>query len=280
MARVTKVRASGRRRSWSRRVSRWVIFLVVGGYLLLPLIAMLEFSTRGIGWSRTLVNWKDLGSDPDLLGAVRLSLELAGLTVGGMLLLLAPTMVWVHLRLPRVRRIIEFISLLPLTIPAIVLVVGLATVYSRLSPVIGQSPLVLAFVYIVLVLPFAYRSVDASLRSIDIGTLAEAARGLGASWPQVFLRIVVPSIRGGLLSASVLSIALVLGEFTISSLLAYNTLQVIVNQIGLRNAGVSVAVSLAALIFGFILLFAVSTVGSRRRRARRTTAQAEGGSKQ
>ena len=131
-------------------------------------------------------------------------------------------------------------------------------------------------------LPYAYRSIDASLRSIDIETLAQAARGLGASWPQVFMRIVVPSIRGGLLSAAVLSIALVLGEFTISSLLSYDTLQVIVNQVGQDNAQVAVAVSFAALIFAFVLLFFVSSIGGGRRRALapQRCGAGEGGSKE
>ena len=259
-----------------RSIFRWAIFIVVGGYLLLPLFAMFEFSTRetttAFALARTFFAWKDIGDNSILLSAIVLSLELAALTVAVMLLLLAPTMVWVHLRVPKMRRIIEFISLLPLTIPAIVIVVGLSPVYRRLSPVIGQSPLVLTYIYVVLVLPYAYRSIDASLRSIDIQTLAQAARGLGASWVQVFWRIVVPSIRGGLLSAAVLAIALVLGEFTISSLLLYNTLQVIVNQVGQDNAQVAVAVSLAALIFGFVLLFLVSTIGGGRRRAARAAA--------
>lgn len=278
---MTKFAPSGGRRTWGRIILRWVIYLIIAGYLLLPLIAMLEFSTRGAGWSRSFVAWRNLLSDPFLPQAILLSLELAALTVGGMLLLLAPTMVWVQLRAPKMRRVVEFISLLPLTIPAIVIVVGLARVYRDLSPFIGQGPLVLTFIYIVLVLPYAYRAIDASLRAIDVGTLAEAARGLGASWPKVFLLVVVPNIRQGLLSAAVLSIALVLGEFTISSLLAYDTLQVIVAQIGLSNAAVSVAVSLAALIFGMILLFIVSSLGGRRRREKKqATLLTEGGAGQ
>jgi putative spermidine/putrescine transport system permease protein len=272
---------TGGRRTRGRMLFRWIVLIFVGGYLLLPLLAMLEFSTRGAGWGRSFAAWKEMGAtDPLLFGAVTLSLELAALTVIGMLFLLAPTMVWVQLRAPKMRRIIEFISLLPLTIPAIVIVVGLASVYQHLSPLIGQSPLVLAFIYLVLVLPYAYRSIDASLRSIDVETLAEAARGLGASWPQVFFRIVVPNIRQGLLSAAVLSIALVLGEFTISSLLAYDTLQVEVNQLGLTNAAVSIAVALAALLFGFVLLFIVSSVGGGRRRQKQVALPAKGGSKQ
>ena len=259
---------------------RWIVLAVVGAYLLVPLHAMLEFSTRGVGSTRTLEAWKAIGTFPELLSGIAVSLELAVLTVAGMLCLLVPTMVWVHLRLPGVRRTMEFLCLLPLTIPAIVLVVGLSPVFKLLSYFFGDTALVLAFVFVVLVLPYAYRSIDAGLRAVDIETLSEAALGLGASWWGVLFRIVIPSIRGALLSAAVLSIALVMGEYTIASLLNYNTLQVVLYQVGLRNAAVSVAVSLAALIFGFVLLFVVSSAGSRRRGAAReesTLAPLEGG---
>ncbi|MCX6363176.1 MAG: ABC transporter permease subunit [Actinobacteria bacterium] len=281
MARLAKARTSGgSRRTKSRTLVRWIVLTVVGAYLLVPLLSMLDFSTRGVGSSRTLEAWKAIASYPELLSAITVTLELAVLTVVGMLCLLVPTMVWVHLRLPGVRRTMEFFCLLPLTIPAIVLVVGLAPVFSWLSYFFGDTPLVLAFVFVVLVLPYAYRAVDAGLRAVDIETLSEAALGLGASWWGTLFRIVIPSIRGALLSAAVLSIALVMGEYTIASLLNYNTLQVVLYQVGLRNAAVSVAVSLAALIFGFVLLFIVSSAGSRRRGAAReesTLAPLEGG---
>ena len=60
--------------------------------------------------------------------------------------------------------------------------------------------------------------------------------------------MIVPNIRGGILSASVLAIALVLGEYTISSLLAFNTLQVVIYLLGKQDPFVSVAVSFAALV--------------------------------
>ena len=47
-----------------------------------------------------------------------------------MLVLLVPTMTWVRLRLPGLTRTVEFICLLPLTVPAIVLVVGLTPIYA------------------------------------------------------------------------------------------------------------------------------------------------------
>jgi putative spermidine/putrescine transport system permease protein len=247
-----------------RRLLRWTVLAVTGAYLLLPLLAMLEFSTRGTEGRRSLEAWRDIGGSSDLLDSILVSLQLAVLTVLGMLVLLVPTVAWVHLRLPRLRRVVEFLCLLPLTIPAIVLVVGLAPIYAWVSYFLGNSPLTLAFAFVVLVLPFAYRSIDAGLSAIDIVTLAEAARSLGSSWLGVLLRIVVPNIRGAVMSASVISVALVLGEFTIASLLNYDTLQVVIYLLGKRNAALSVAVSLAALVFAFLLLFGLANIAPRR----------------
>ena len=59
--------------------------------------------------------------------------------------------------------------------------------------------------------------------------------------------------------------ALVLGEFTLASLLNFPNLQVAVNLIGKRDAALSIAVSLAALLLAFSLLLALSIVAGRRR---------------
>lgn len=248
----------------ARVVARWTILGILGVYLLLPLVAMVEFSTRGAGNDRTLAAWRAIGTDRDLVAAILASVELALLTVVGMLVLLVPTMTWVHLRVPRVRRLVEFICLLPLTIPAIVLVVGIAPIYAWVTYLLGDSPLALTFVYIILVLPFAYRAIDAGLGAIDIVTLAEAARSLGSSWVQVLTRVIIPNIRGAIISASVISVALVLGEFTIASLLNFDTLQVVINLLGKRDAALAVAVSVAALLFAFVLLFVLAYVAPRR----------------
>jgi putative spermidine/putrescine transport system permease protein len=243
------------------------VLLVVGAYLLLPLLAMLEFSTRGPRGTRGLRSWAQIGTNPDLVRAIWVQVELAVLTVALTLALLVPTMVLVQLRLPRLVRAVEIVCLLPLTIPAIVLVVGLAPVYAGVTRLFGESALTLTFVYAVLVLPFAYRAIASGLSAIDLVTLAEAARGLGCSWPGVVWRIVVPNIRGSLIAAALIAVALVLGEFTISSLLAFDTLQVVINLIGKRNAGVAVAVSLAALLLAFTLLLALSFVDRPARRS-------------
>lgn len=252
--------SGARRRSSGAGVLRWTILLAIAAYMLLPLVAMLEFSTRGIGGGRSIAPWLAIGDNDDLLQAIRISVELAVLTVVLMLVLLVPTMVWVQLRLPKLSRVVEFVCLLPLTIPAIVLVVGLAPVYRGVWGLLGESPNTLTFVYVVLVLPFAYRALAAGLGALDLVTLAEAGRSLGCSWPGVIWRIVVPNIMGAIMSAALISVALVLGEFTISSLLNFNTLQVVINLLGKRDASIAVAVSLAALLLATALLFLLSYI--------------------
>ena len=260
---VARPRSGGRRprRSRLQLGARIAVLVLVLGYLLLPLVAMLEFSTRGDYGSRSLDVYAAIFEDQNLIDGITTSLQIAVLTVVGMLLLLVPTMVWTIIRVPRMRRVVEFLCLLPLAIPAIVIVVGIAPLYQWMGQnlgAIGASPLTLTLIDIILVLPFAYRALDSSFRSIDTATLADASRSLGAGWPRTILQVIVPNIRGGILSASVLAIALVLGEFTISSLLSFNTLQVVIFLLGKRDPYISVAVSLSALVFAFVLLFVIT----------------------
>jgi len=253
----------------STRVFRYGILGVLGAFFVLPLVAMLDFSTRGgLQGGRNLTAWRAITEDADLLRAILVSLELAVLSSLAMLVLLLPTMVWVHLRLPWLKRPVEFLCLLPLVIPAIVLVVGIAPLYSWVSYFFGNSALTLTFVYVVLVLPYAYRALESGLSTMDLKTLSEAARSLGAGWGTVLWRVVLPGMRAAVLSAALLTVALVLGEFTLASLLNFPTLQVAINLTGKRDAALSIAVSLAALLLAFGLLMTLSLIAGRRRTAR------------
>jgi putative spermidine/putrescine transport system permease protein len=250
------------------QVFRVVTFVLLGAFFLGPIWFMFEFSTRGVGDNapRTLDAWQAIGTYPDLVAGIVASLELAAITSIGILVVLVPTMVWVRLRLPRLRRAIESISLLPLTIPAIVLVVGFWPMYQWLGINVSDSILTLSFAYAILVLPYAYRALDAGLAAIDVKTLSEAARSLGAGWFTVMWRVIVPNISSALLNAGLLSVALVLGEYTIANNLLYPNLQVEIVSLARTNAGVSIAVAVASLLFAFVLLVALSFVGGPRRR--------------
>jgi putative spermidine/putrescine transport system permease protein len=247
------------------RATRVVLLLLFAAFFFVPLLAMLDFSTRAPGGGRTWQAWRNLVEDPSLSAAIVTSLLLAALTVLGMLVLLVPTMVWVQLRVPRAKRLVEFLCVLPLAIPALVIVVGMRGVYAWVNYLVSDSALTLSFVYVVLVLPYAYRAIDSSMSAINVVTLAEAARSLGAGWTTVILRVIVPNISSGLLSAAFISVALVLGEYTIASLMHYNNLQVVIALLGKSAATTSVAASLAALIFASVLLLLFTFVGRSRR---------------
>jgi len=256
-----------RSRRLKLQIFRVIVLLVMGAFFLVPMGAMFEFSTRGNSATapRTLEAWANIIKTPDLVDAIIASLELAAITSLAMLLLLLPTMVWVRLRLPRLNRIVEFLCLLPITIPAIALVVGLVEISRWIRINISDSILMLFLFYLVLVLPYSYRALDAGLAAIDIKTLSEAARSLGASWGIVILRVIVPNMSSAILNASVLAVAVVLGEYTFANLLAYVNLQVAIAYVGLTSATTSIAAALASLLFAFALLMILSFVGRPRR---------------
>jgi len=247
---------------------RYVVFALFGLFFVLPIYAMVRFSLQGVKPGEySLKAWQQIASSPDLVGAIEITLELAIITCVVVLLLLVPTMIWVRLRVPWISRTVEFLCLLPLTIPAIVLVVGLAPVYRTIRQHAGLSALQLFWAYAILALPYAYRALAAGLDAIDVKTLSEAARSLGANWLTVMWRVIAPNMRQALLNATLLTGALVLGEFTIASLLLYANLQVELYNISRAtlNAGVLFATSAAALIFTFVLLLILSFAGRRRR---------------
>ncbi|VXC30514.1 ABC transporter permease [Pseudoclavibacter sp. 8L] len=265
-----------RRRQQAFRVTVLTLTTVA---LLVPLVSLFEFSIRFPltgevsfdAWQRVFAGNTGEYSTLDVLwSGLTNSLIMCVLTVAIMLVLLVPTMVWVRLKVPAMDRAVEFICLLPLTIPAVVLVVGLAPIYRFLaSTPLGSNTVWLAFAYVVLVLPFAYRSIDAGLRSIDLKTLTEAARSFGASWPVIIVRVILPNIRTALISASFVTIAVVLGEFTVARFLARDNLQTALFQINLSDGQIAAVMSLLALGVTTILLIALDLLAGRRKRTTR-----------
>lgn len=247
------------------RIVRWALLIGFLLYFAWPLWSMLRFSLkpRGAeGW--TLDNWTFMASDEDLRSAIIASLLLALFTVVLMVLILVPTMVWVRLRVPRMNRIVEFLCLLPLTIPALVIVVGISNVYSWVTYLFGDSPLTLTFAYVVLVLPYSYRAIDAALSSIDVKTLSEAARSLGAGWGTVIGRIVLPNITEGVFGAAFISVALVLGEYVFASLLHFDTLPVAMAALYKTNGAAAMAAALASMLLVSVLLLMLTFLNRNR----------------
>jgi putative spermidine/putrescine transport system permease protein len=254
-------------------IARWIILGVVGLVFAIPLVSMIEFSlSTNNGDGYTLDHWVGL-FDPanarayrGLFTGIGNSFLLAAVTVGIVLAILLPTMILVHLQFPRLKRVLEFVCIIPITVPAIVLVVGLAPVYGVVVRVLGGSVWTLAFAYGITVLPYAYRAIQANLDAVPVVTLSEAARSLGASWPVILWRVLLPNLRRGVLAAAFISVAVVLGEYTIASLLNRVNLQTALLQIGQSDPWVAVILALLALALAFLLLIVIGRLGSARTR--------------
>jgi putative spermidine/putrescine transport system permease protein len=234
---------------------RWVILLVAAVYFLLPLYAAVRFA--GLHAFGSVVTQPGFGS------ALWLSAKLAIVTWLITMILMIPTTVYIHLRLPELRRVLESVTILPIVIPPVVLIVGVLQVMP-LS--LRSSVWLLALEYVILAMPFAYRALDAGLRSIDVKTLMEASGSLGAGWLTTLWRVILPNLRTGLLSATILIVALVLGEFTMASLDLQTTFPVWIVLFDQENAQISVAASIFALVVTWIFLMLITVVATRQNR--------------
>jgi putative spermidine/putrescine transport system permease protein len=256
------------------RAARIVILSVVGLVFAIPIMAMVEFSFReGLSGGHTLDHWAGLFDEDaartyrGLFQAIGNSFILAAVTVGIVVVILLPTMILVHLQFARLRRVLEFICIIPITVPAIVLVVGLAPVYSVVVKLLGGATWTLAFAYGITVLPYAYRAIQANLDAVDVRTLSEAARTLSAGWPRVLWFVLLPNLRRGVLAAAFISVAVVLGEFTIASLLNRRNLQTALLQVSQSDPWVATIFALLALLLAFVLLLSIGRLGRDRRKS-------------
>jgi putative spermidine/putrescine transport system permease protein len=202
----------------------WIAVAIGLIYFLVPLIGTLEFSLRMRRNVYSFDAYASVFSDFSFLVAFGFSMLMALLTIIFGMVLVVPTAYWVRLRLPQLRPIVEFITLMPLVIPAIVIVFGYLRLYnsSSILPLTGYNwttNILLVCSYIVLSLPYMYRSVDTAMRTIDIGTLTEAAESLGAKWTTIMFKCIFPNVMSGVLSGAFITLAIVMGEFTMASLL-------------------------------------------------------------
>ncbi|WP_017999627.1 ABC transporter permease [Paracoccus sp. N5] len=207
-----------------KRLWSWAALSLGALYFLLPLIGTIEFSLRMRRGEYSLDAYRSVLSDPAFRQTFGYSVVMAALTILLGVLIVVPTAYWVRLRLPRLRPVIEFITLLPLVIPAIVVVFGYIRLYNTSSvlPLTGTASgtnLLLLCGYATLALPYMYRAVDTGLSTMDVRSLTEAAQSLGAGWTRIIGRLILPNVLGAVMSGAFLSFAIVIGEFTMAALL-------------------------------------------------------------
>lgn len=208
----------------SSRLLAWIAIAIGAIYFIVPLIGTFEFSLRMRRGEYSFDAYQSVFSDLQFRATFGYSMLMALLTIVFGMLLVVPTAYWVRLRLPQIRPLVEFLTLLPLVIPAIVIVFGYLRLYNSsswlpLTNTTNGTNLLLMFSYMTLSLPYMYRAVDTAMRAIDVATLTEAAESLGAKWPTILFRCIFPNVMSGVLSGAFITFAIVMGEFTMAALL-------------------------------------------------------------
>ena len=251
-----------RRRIPGARLWWWLVFIAGVLYFVLPLVGTFAFSLRAQPFGAAYINSIN---DRQFVSTLTYSFVIGLITVIVSILIIVPTAFWVRLKVPRARPIIEFITLLPFVVPPIVLVFGLVHTYSR-PPVpltnsdLGSNVLVVS-AYVILSFPYMYRAVDTGLRAIDVQSLTEASQSLGAGWIRLLWEVIFPNLRVALLSGAFLTLAIVIGEFTIATFLARPAFGPYLSLLGGNKAYEPAAVSLISFGLTWLAMIMISLLG-------------------
>jgi putative spermidine/putrescine transport system permease protein len=269
-----------RSHAWRSRLAAVVptaVVVLCAVFFILPLLTLARYALQNVpafllGRETLFKNWSLSGftlafEDDAFWPALRLSLTLALGTVVLTLGLLVPTAVWTHLRVPKARGVIEFFTVLPYMIPPIAMVAGIIVVKPHARWFLNSDLSLIPF-YVVLALPFTYRSLDAGLRAIDLRTLVDASRSLGAGWGSTLRRVLIPNLRSAIVSAAFLTAAVTVGEFTIADTLLKETLPRFQATFVGREPQGGYALNLLALLATTLLFVVLSRVTRPRDRSR------------
>jgi putative spermidine/putrescine transport system permease protein len=229
-------------------IAAWLIFFLGVFYFFVPLISTFIFSMKMLKGRYTFEAYRVAFQDPKFFQNFGYSLVWAVTTIIISLILIVPTAYWVHWRMKRLRAVVEFITLMPFVVPAVVLVFGLIRLYGSPPITLIGSPVLLIAGYVVLSFPYMFRSVDSGLRAIDVSTLTEAALSMGAGWGTIITKVIFPNLRVAILSGVFLTFAIVMGEFTFASLLAWPAFGPYMEEIGSMRAYTPQALAVVSFI--------------------------------
>ncbi len=237
-------------------------------YFFLPLYATLDFSLKENKAGApccTLSNYGWVIHNGDFWHTIKVSFLLAVETVVISLLLFVPTIYWVHLKVPKLRPVIAFMALVPFVVPPIVMVVGLLRTFKGTPNWYYQQPWgFLATAYVILAFPYMYFSLDAGFRAIDVQTLTEASQSLGARWTTTLVKVILPNIKAAALAGAFLTLAIVMGEFTIANLGAFHTFPIFIQYVNESQGFPAGALTLLSFLITWGAMLSLLLVGRKR----------------
>lgn len=268
------------------RVGRILVNLAAAGslvYLFLPIVVIVAFSFNqpsgkfnAVWEGFTLDNWlhpnPPLSSSP-LVSALLLSLRIA-LIASAVATVLGTFMAIAIVRYRfRGNASVNFLNILPLTTPEIVLGASLLTLFLEPHLVTANHQFALGFstiliAHIMFCVSYVALTVKARIRGFD-WTLEDAAMDLGATPSRTFFRVTLPLITPGIFAAFMLSFALSIDDFIITYFVSGPSTQTFpVRIFGQSRVATPPQINVLAsmILFGSVAIMALgSWLGSRRR---------------
>ncbi len=228
--------------------------LFAASFFIVPLIATFYFSLKMTRGELSFAAYASVFNSAAFLNTILYSTIASLMAIAMGAIIIVPTAYWVRLKLPKLRPLVEFISLLPLIVPAVVLVFGYIRLFGSNSwlPLTSSTfgtDVLLVVGYVVLSMPYMFRAVDNGMAAIDITTLTEAAESLGASRARTIAFVIFPNVRSAIISGAFLTFSISLGEFVMASLLNRPAFGPYLVQLGQDRAYEPAA--LAIMSFGF-----------------------------
>lgn len=229
-----------------------ITLILLGSFVFIPMLSAIEFSLKtSVKSQHSFENYLWAFKQPEFLHYLIRSGWLSALSVLISLVLLVPLVTWLHISESNLRPVIDSLSLMPLIIPVVAFAIGAQV---SMPMFIQDTVLEMPFLYAMTAVPYTYRSLDIGISSYPIRTLTEAARSTGANWISTLRFVIVPVIRSSVLAATALCFALSLGEFTLTSLLHWDTFPTWINDVSQGNVIGAIALSMLSLVIPFLAL--------------------------
>jgi putative spermidine/putrescine transport system permease protein len=257
----TKIRPAG----W--QIVAVALFLF---YMLLPIVSTYVFSVA-TRWDRTILPegytlefYIRAFQTSYFVTTLRNSLILSVATILVSLVVIVPTVYWVHTRLPGFKPLLDMLMILPFGIPTVVLALALVQVYN--VPPLARSPILLIGAVVVYSMPFMYRPVSNAMQAIDVLTLTEAGQSLGGNVFQVLSKIIIPNILPGILSGSLLVFSTVFAEYTLTSLIVgakFKTFPLLLVEYTRINGNIAAAFSVVSFTIAWLMSILILWVGTK-----------------
>jgi putative spermidine/putrescine transport system permease protein len=257
----TKIRPAG----W--QILAVALFLF---YMLLPIVSTYVFSVA-TRWDRTILPegytlefYIRAFQTSYFVTTLRNSLILSVATILVSLIVIVPTVYWIHTRLTGFKPLLDVLMILPFGIPTVVLALALVQVYN--FPPLARSPVLLIGAVVVYSMPFMYRPVSNAMQAIDALTLTEAGQSLGANVFQVLSKIIIPNILPGILSGSLLVFSTVFAEYTLTSLIVgakFKTFPLLLVEYTRINGNIAAAFSVVSFTIAWLVSILILWVGTK-----------------